>query len=80
MDPLLTNGAATFLDRWNLPLFVRCIVRCSLLQVLLIISRSHIVQLIDWVEIGSVVVSIQVPHLIVRLVLFHLQVEDIAHN
>ena len=82
MNALLTNGAATFLDGRYLLLFVWRIYWSSLLQWVVVIGPwSHIKQLIDWVEIGSVVSGgIQVAELIVRLVLFHLEVEDIAHD
>jgi hypothetical protein len=81
LNALLTNGAATFLDGRYLPLFVWRIYWSSLLQLVVVIgTRSHIKQLIDWVEIGSVSGGIQVAELIVRLVLFHLEVEDIAHD
>jgi hypothetical protein len=83
LNALLTNGAATFLDGRYLLFFVWRIYWSSLLQRVVVIgTRSHIKELIDWVEIGSVVISggIQVADLIVRLVLFHLEVEDIAHD
>jgi hypothetical protein len=82
LNALLTNGAATFLDGRYLLLFVWRIYWSSLLQRVVVIGPwSHIKELIDWVEIGSVVSGgIQVAELIVRLVLFHLEVEDIAHD
>jgi hypothetical protein len=81
LNALLTNGAATFLDGRYLLLFVWRIYWISLLQRVVVIGPwSHIKQLIDWVEIGSVSGGIQVAELIVRLVLFHLEVENVAHD
>ena len=73
LDTLLTNGTATLLDRRYLLLFVRHIDWCILL--ILLICRTQIDQLVDRVEIsGWVIISIQVPNLIIRFVLFHLEV------